>query len=368
MTTFCSGDLRSVSPYNELSFSILGTELRSNPTAKVTIEAAGGLIQDLWIPTASEIAVRSVQNKTAKKPKEVCLSRQEMKFDVLNFHFVVSLETGPFVAAQAVVVERKANTFQNILRGLSENLGMFGNHSKRLRYIFSICLHRLPQPHAECSITSTFLNTWPPYYSRRRSKTLRLERGQYEHSFGGMHNSREVHQQRAIRQWAQEKCKAHTKQIRDGVRFLIQSVRFALVLSKTYDNLCVLVGFLNRFLSMTSLPALPPDENSAINIICGEDEIRKAGEDLQWDHFGGVPLRLEPEYTSKVLFKAFRGKCYYSDDCDTSFESYMLRLEPEYISKVLFKAFRGKCYYSDDCDKSFESYMPDPDTDPSSPL
>ena len=86
------------------------------------------------------------------------------------------------------------------------------------------------------------------------------------------------------------KLKAHTKLVWDGVRFLFQSVRLALVSSKTYENLCVLLGFLNRFLSMRSLPALPPDENSAIKMICGEDEIRKYGEDLLWDHFRGVPL------------------------------------------------------------------------------
>ena len=56
-----------------------------------------------------------------------------------------------------------------------------------------------------------------------------------------------------------------------------------------------------------------PDENSAINIICGEH--------LLWDHFGGVPLRLKPEYLFKVLFKACRGKGYYPEDFDKNFES-----------------------------------------------
>ena len=189
------------------------------------------------------MAVRSMKNKTAKKPKEVCLSRQEMKFDVQHFYFAVSLETEPFGAPQAAVVDRNANTFQNIPRGLSEKLGMFGMHSVRLRYI--VFDMSTPFTIDACGV---FNNLGLPEYMATLIFAAKIEDIEVrERTVRTFIRLCEVHQHRAIWQWAQETFKAHTKLVRDGVRFLFQSVRFALVSSKTYHNLCVLVGFLNIF-------------------------------------------------------------------------------------------------------------------------
>lgn len=57
--------------------------------------------------------------------------------DVLNFHLVIPLPTGPFVACEAVVLGKDARKFGRILTRFIEDLGGYGADAKHIRFVVS---------------------------------------------------------------------------------------------------------------------------------------------------------------------------------------------------------------------------------------
>lgn len=70
----------------------------------------------------------------SKKPKMSSNDGKVLLFDVLNFHLVLSLPTGPFVACESVIVGQTATTFHGILQTYRSSLGYYGTEAQNIRY------------------------------------------------------------------------------------------------------------------------------------------------------------------------------------------------------------------------------------------
>lgn len=136
VTVMNSGELNSVTFYDSLSLEIVAAEVKGNPDATAIIDCTGGLVSPIWLSSASEMAQRS-HKRSSKKPKRYSKDRKSMLFDVLNFHFVFKLPTGPFVAIEAVVVGRNSHTFYDILKGIRRRLSLFGVDAQDIKHVVS---------------------------------------------------------------------------------------------------------------------------------------------------------------------------------------------------------------------------------------
>ena len=90
-----------------------------------------------------------------------------------------------------------------------------------------------------------------------------------------------------------------------------------------YRQLCELVGFLDSFLSMKTIPCSLPNECSKTLVLKSEDEVFMSGEAILWKDFGNALRRSEPEYVYKVLVDACRGRGYKPTYIEDAYDSFM---------------------------------------------
>lgn len=96
-------------------------------------------MHDIWLSMATEMAKRSRDSGRAKEPKEISFMDNAVKFDVLNFHLVIKLKTGPFVACEALIVDRTAPTFTDILLNIKRKLSLLAQRRNGSDTSYSIC-------------------------------------------------------------------------------------------------------------------------------------------------------------------------------------------------------------------------------------
>lgn len=115
-----AGDLNFVTIRSSLACKISSCEVLRNKNATVVIDCVGSLVAPVWIFMSSEM-IRAFSGKR-KIEKKNAADGKSVPMDVLNFHWVLSLWTGPFLAYEAVVVYHYRET-----------------RPKRLPYIIRIC-------------------------------------------------------------------------------------------------------------------------------------------------------------------------------------------------------------------------------------
>lgn len=105
-----TGEFSAISIYHSLSVKIAASEIKGNPKATAVIDCTGGLVRSLWLSLPCEMAQRAL-NGSSKGAKKMTIDKKMAQFDVLNFHIVFNLPTGPFVACESVIVGRNAKHF-----------------------------------------------------------------------------------------------------------------------------------------------------------------------------------------------------------------------------------------------------------------
>lgn len=80
--------------------------------------------------------------------------------------------------------------------------------------------------------------------------------------------------------------------------------------ARNFEELCLLIGFLDRFISMPRIGVIGPDQNSASKLVVDTINLLAEGENPISQHLGGVPSRTDYDYRSIVKVKACRAKGY----------------------------------------------------------
>ena len=152
-----TGELESISIYNALSVRIAAEEIMNNPAPTVVLDCTGNIVSDVPVSRAADLSRRS-ESKTRKKPLKQT-SDNHLVFDVLNFHLVLPLPIGPYIACEAVIVGKTAKTFQDILIGFRRRLSHFGPNAEHIKYFVT----DMAAPFA-IAITNVFNNMNVPAY------------------------------------------------------------------------------------------------------------------------------------------------------------------------------------------------------------
>ena len=238
---------------------------------------------------------------------------------MLNFYNVVSLPTVPFVPYEAVVIERTTSTFDVMLQKLKKKLSLLGKQSDTVRYIdFDMSL---AFSNAVCSV---FNNRRLPEYMATLMYALKTGNEGVRKRLIRTHiRWCDVHQNRAGENWAKKEFKSLVKkEYREAVNFF-RCMRSFLMCATSYRQLCELVGFLDSFLSMNTIPCRLPNECSKTLVLKSEEEVFRSAEAILWKDFGNAPRLSEPEYVYKVFVDACRGRGYNPTYMEDAYDSFM---------------------------------------------
>ena len=182
---------------------------------------------------------------------------------MLNFYNVVSLPTVPFVPYEAVVIERTTSTFDVMLQKLKKKLSLLGKQSDTVRYIdFDMSL---AFSNAVCSV---FNNRRLPEYMATLINALKTGNEGVRQRLIKTHiRWCEFHENRAVENWSKKEFKSFVKrEYREAVIFF-RSMTFSLMCATSYRQLCELVGFLDGFLPMETIPCRLPNECSTTLVL-----------------------------------------------------------------------------------------------------
>lgn len=302
-----SGDLNSVSIYSSLSLEIAAAEVKGNPDATAVIDCTGGLVSPIWISSASEMAQRA-HRRSSKKPKRYSNDRKSMLFDVLIFHLVFKLTTGPFVACETVLVGRNANTFYDILQKFRRRLGVFGVDAQHIKHFVSDMAIPLTISVIEVFNGINVLEYMTVLLFSAKANNKKISDRYIKTRMIWC----TVHGQRAMKCYAKEGFKRTSSENQKQMMDFFGNVWMAMYSSKTYSDLCKMIGFLDRFFSMEAFKALPESHKSDSETVVRDVDLFQEGETIIWMHLGGVPKRMEPEYLYAVMVNACRDKGYNS--------------------------------------------------------
>lgn len=236
----------------EVKYDIGAAEIQGNSQAVAIIDCTGGLVSDVYLSRASDMAIRADRG-SSKKPKKLSACKTMALFDVLNFHLVFSLATGPFVACEAVLVERTATTFQDILEGYRKRLLIYGSEFAHIRYVSDMSI---PFAYAVMHVFNRM--SLPEYmsvlcFSAKIGKDIVAERHiRTRLVWCG------VHRDRALSKYGREAFKKRSSKTQREMMIFFGNVRVALTSAKSYEDLCILIGFLDAFVSMESFKFSPP--------------------------------------------------------------------------------------------------------------
>lgn len=228
--------------------------------------------------------------------------------DVLNFHLVLSLRTGAFLACEAVVVGKDFRTFNRVLSGFVEDLGRYGPDSNHIKFVVSDIA--LPFAIATAEVFNKL--ELPEYMAiilfSAKAKNKRI----LDHNIRTFIVWCGLHADRAVRRYARERLEDRPKDEIEMMTKFFRNLRMALISAKTYEELCLVVGFMDRLLSIPRFRAIPGTRKSETEDVGDTVTLFHEGEGLLWQHLGGVPSRSDYEYLPTVKVKACEAKGYIS--------------------------------------------------------
>lgn len=310
-----TGEIDAVSVYHALSTKIVAEEVINNPRATAVIDTTGNIVADVAISTSSDVARRSKSGNRKEPRRET--SDNRVIFEVLNFHLVFPLPTGPFVACESLVVGKTANTFHGILLGFRRSLAYFGPNAEHIKHFVS----DMAVPFA-IAVVKVFNDLHLLEYmailalaAKRNDDSIRSRNIKTRLVWC------DVHGDRAMKEYGRKAFKNGSPSLQLEMMVFFRNIRMLLVSVKSYEELCMAVAFLCRFSSLKVLQAVPQNGESRNQLVVDSKALQKEGEEIIWRHLGGVPKIQDT--VSSVKIKACLSKGYNS----ASFEELVLTHE-----------------------------------------
>lgn len=251
LTVSNAGDVSSVSISHPLTVQVAAEEVKGNPRATAVIDCTGSLVSNVWVSSASDLARRAREGRAAAP--WVSEDGTQVSIDVLNFHLVFDLPTGPFVACEAVVVGKTNKTFHDVLLGFRRALSWHGPEAEHIKYFVS----DLSVPFAT-AVMDVFNALKLAEYMAILIYSAKLGK---PHMVTASIKSKlvwcDVHADRAVRNFAKKNFKHRTSDVQRDLSIFFRNLRMALASAKSYSDLCKLVGGFDQISSLPTLKAIP---------------------------------------------------------------------------------------------------------------
>lgn len=123
---------------------------------------------------------------------------------------------------------------------------------------------------------------------------------------------------RAMRDFAKMEFKKRDTSLQKDMMLLFRNLRMAIVSSKRYEDLCIVVWFLNRICSLLKYRVISPNCPSILIQVAAATDLLTEGEELIWRHLGGVPKGADAFVPTSVRSRAcsVKGDILESVDID----------------------------------------------------
>lgn len=98
-----------------------------------------------------------------------------------------------------------------------------------------------------------------------------------------------VHGDKAMIWFVSDTLKGKSTRCEKELALCLRNMRMSLSTVKKYTDLCKIIGFLDVFTLSETLQAVPKHSESKSKVVATSPELYKRGENLLWEHIGGVP-------------------------------------------------------------------------------